>query len=157
MVRSTADDVPRASVMRRDYFAIRREQDPQRKEQALKRSALLREQRRIACSKLKLDVAADLPMADHTDELLELLQQHQVLVVAGETGSGKTTQLPKLCLQLGLGVGGMIAHTQPRRLAARTVAKRIAEEVGATLGEDIGYAVRFSDQVSDRSLLKVLD
>ncbi len=76
---------------------------------------------------------------------------HQVVVVAGETGSGKTTQLPKICLELGRGVPGLIGHTQPRRLAARTVAERIAEELGTPLGDPVGYQVRFTDQVSDRN------
>ena len=71
------------------------------------------------------------------------------MIVAGETGSGKTTQIPKICLELGRGVRGMIGHTQPRRLAARTVADRIAEELGTELGDAVGYKVRFTDQVGD--------
>ncbi|XOV82020.1 MAG: ATP-dependent RNA helicase HrpA [bacterium] len=151
-----ADDVPDAHVMRRDYFALRREQDPQQRSLGIERSRHLREQRRLNATTLNLAVNDELPMAAHADELLALLKEHQVVVVAGETGSGKTTQLPKLCMQLGYGVGGMIAHTQPRRLAARSVAKRIAEEVQAELGNQVGYAVRFSDQVSDQTLLKVM-
>ena len=81
---------------------------------------------------------------------------HQVVVVAGETGSGKTTQLPKICLDVGRGVRGMIGHTQPRRLAARTVAQRIADELGSPLGEAVGYTVRFNDRVSDRTLVKLM-
>ena len=81
---------------------------------------------------------------------------HQVVVVAGETGSGKTTQLPKMCLELGRGVKGLVGHTQPRRIAARAVAERIAEEVGSPLGEDVGYVVRFHDQISDASYVKVM-
>ena len=87
-------------------------------------------------------------MAAHEAEILDAIKGHQVVIVAGETGSGKTTQLPKLCLQAGLGRRAMIGHTQPRRLAARTVAQRIAQETGATLGREVGYAVRFSDQAT---------
>src|SRR4051794_16169090 len=97
-----------------------------------------------------------LPVSQLKDEIAAAIREHQVVVVAGETGSGKTTQLPKICLELGRGVHGMIGHTQPRRLAARTVAERIAEELGTELGETIGFAVRFTDKVSERSLVKVM-
>ena len=79
-----------------------------------------------------------------------------MVVVAGETGSGKTTQLPKICLDIGRGVRGTIGHTQPRRLAARTVAQRIADELHSPLGDTVGYTVRFTDQVSDRTLIKLM-
>ena len=79
-----------------------------------------------------------------------------MVVVAGETGSGKTTQLPKICLELGRGIRGTIGHTQPRRLAARTVAQRIADELGVPLGGAVGYTVRFTDQASDRTLVKLM-
>jgi len=98
----------------------------------------------------------DLPVSAHRDQLAAAIGAHQVVVVAGETGSGKTTQLPKICLELGRGIRGTIGHTQPRRLAARTVAARIAEELGTPLGETVGYSVRFTDQVSDRSLIKLM-
>ena len=98
----------------------------------------------------------DLPVSDHRDALADAIRENQVVVVAGETGSGKTTQLPKICLELGRGVRGTIGHTQPRRLAARTVAERIAEELGVPLGGAVGYAVRFTDQVSDRTLVKLM-
>ncbi|MGD9619220.1 MAG: ATP-dependent RNA helicase HrpA [Mycolicibacterium sp.] len=98
----------------------------------------------------------DLPVSGRRDELADAITQHQVVVVAGATGSGKTTQLPKICLELGRGVRGTIGHTQPRRLAARTVAQRIADELGTSLGEAVGYAVRFTDQVSDRTLVKLM-
>ena len=84
------------------------------------------------------------------------IRDHQVVVVAGETGSGKTTQLPKICLELGRGIRGTIGHTQPRRLAARTVAQRIADELHTPLGDAVGYTVRFTDQVSDRTLVKLM-
>ena len=80
-------------------------------------------------------------------DILNAIRDHQVVIVAGETGSGKTTQLPKICLELGRGVKGLIGHTQPRRLAARTVANRIADELETPLGGSVGYKVRFNDQV----------
>ena len=90
------------------------------------------------------------------ERIRELIANHQVVIVAGETGSGKTTQLPKICLQAGLGRSGIIGHTQPRRIAARTVAQRIAQETGAQLGCEVGFAVRFSDQTRDDTLVKVM-
>ncbi|UNB52502.1 ATP-dependent RNA helicase HrpA [Mycolicibacterium sp. YH-1] len=98
----------------------------------------------------------DLPVSERRDEIAAAIREHQVVVVAGETGSGKTTQLPKICLELGRGIRGTIGHTQPRRLAARTVAQRIADELGTPLGEAVGYTVRFTDQASDRTLIKLM-
>ena len=97
-----------------------------------------------------------LPVSERRAEIAEALAQHQVVVLAGETGSGKTTQLPKICLEAGRGLRGMIGHTQPRRLAARAVAERVAEELGSPLGEDVGYTVRFHDQVSPKTYVKVM-
>ena len=98
----------------------------------------------------------DLPISGRRQEIAEAIRSHQVVVVAGETGSGKTTQLPKICLDIGRGVRAMIGHTQPRRLAARTVAQRIADELGTPLGEAVGFAVRFNDHVSERTLVKLM-
>lgn len=98
----------------------------------------------------------DLPVSQQRGELAAAIAEHQVVVVAGATGSGKTTQLPKICLELGRGIRGTIGHTQPRRLAARTVAQRIADELGTPLGDAVGYTVRFTDQVSDRTLVKLM-
>jgi len=98
----------------------------------------------------------DLPVSDRRAEIAEAIRAHQVVVVAGATGSGKTTQLPKICLELGRGIRGTIGHTQPRRLAARTVAQRIADELGVPLGDVVGYAVRFTDRVSDRTCVKLM-
>src|SRR4051794_15153133 len=98
----------------------------------------------------------ELPVSRRRADLLAAIRDHQVVVVAGETGSGKTTQLPKICLELGRGVRGQIGHTQPRRIAARTVAERIAEELGTPLGSTVGYKVRFTDQVTDETMVKVM-
>ena len=97
-----------------------------------------------------------LPVSQKKDEILAAIRDHQVVIVAGETGSGKTTQLPKICLELGRGVLGSIGHTQPRRIAARTVAARIAEELGTELGDAVGYKVRFTDRSSDDTLVKLM-
>ena len=99
---------------------------------------------------------AELPVSQRRDEIAAAIRDHQVVIVAGETGSGKTTQIPKICLELGRGVTGQIGHTQPRRLAARTVAERIADELGAELGAAIGYKVRFTDHASDNTLVKLM-
>lgn len=98
----------------------------------------------------------DLPIRDSLPAIESLLKSHQVLIVAGETGSGKTTQIPLACLKAGLGVRGMIGHTQPRRLAARSVASRIASVLGVELGDEVGYAVRFEDRASPNTLVKVV-
>src|SRR6187549_2191865 len=118
-------------------------------------SARARTERRRA-SVPALSYPPELPVSQRKDDLLAAIRDHQVVILAGETGSGKTTQLPKICLELGRGVRGLIGHTQPRRLAARSVAERIAEEVGTELGETIGYTVRFTDQVSDNTLVKLM-
>ena len=97
-----------------------------------------------------------LPIAAKRDEIKKALAEHQVLVIAGETGSGKTTQLPKICLELGRGSHGLIAHTQPRRIAARSVAARVAEELGTPLGGLVGYQVRFEDQSDANTLVKLM-
>ncbi|MEC3914605.1 ATP-dependent RNA helicase HrpA [Nocardia sp. CDC160] len=97
-----------------------------------------------------------LPVSARRDDIAKAIAENQVVIVAGETGSGKTTQLPKICLELGRGIRGTIGHTQPRRLAARTVAERIAEELGTELGDVVGYTVRFTDQASDRTLVKLM-
>ncbi len=98
----------------------------------------------------------ELPITARVQEIHEAIRDHQVVVIAGETGSGKSTQLPKICLELGRGIDGMIGHTQPRRLAARTIAERVASEIGSTVGETVGFAVRFTDRVKDLTRLKVM-
>lgn len=104
----------------------------------------------------QFDWTMDLPVLAVREQLQAAIAEHPVIIVAGETGSGKTTQLPKICLAAGRGRAGCIAHTQPRRLAARAVSARIAEELGVALGSGVGYKVRFSDQTSDTTFLKVL-
>ena len=110
--------------------------------------------RKALVPKIQYDEA--LPVVGRREELLELITHNQVVVIAGETGSGKTTQIPKLCLEAGRGVMGRIGCTQPRRIAARSVAERLAEELGSSLGELVGYQVRFHDQVHETSLIKVM-
>ena len=98
----------------------------------------------------------ELPISARRDDIAAAIAAHQVVVIAGETGSGKTTQIPKICLELGRGARGLIGHTQPRRLAARSVAGRLAEELRSPLGQAVGYQVRFSDQVSDNTYIKLM-
>src|SRR6185436_55590 len=102
---------------------------------------------------LAITYPPELPVSARREELLEVIGANQVVVVAGETGSGKTTQLPKMCLEL---VREAIAHTQPRRLAARTVAERIADELQVPLGAEVGFAVRFSDRTSADTRVKLM-
>ena len=104
----------------------------------------------------KITFPDNLPVSQKQQQIAEAIRDHQVVIVAGETGSGKTTQLPKICLALGRGVKGLIGHTQPRRLAARTVANRIADELETSLGGCIGYKVRFNDQVSETTQVKLM-
>ncbi len=120
----------------------------------IERSAAKRRARAEAKPAIRLDES--LPISARADEIVKLIREHQVVVIAGETGSGKTTQLPKLCLAAGRGEAGMIGCTQPRRLAARSVARRVAEELGTQLGDQVGFQVRFNDQVSERSLVKFM-
>ncbi|MFE9822413.1 ATP-dependent RNA helicase HrpA [Streptomyces sp. NPDC005791] len=104
-----------------------------------------------------LSYPEQLPVSQKKDEILEAIRDHQVVIVAGETGSGKTTQIPKICMELGRGVRGMIGHTQPRRIAARTVAERVADELNTPLGEAVGWKVRFTDQVNpDATFVKLM-
>ncbi|GAB7261737.1 hypothetical protein DZJ_32100 [Dickeya ananatis] len=112
------------------------------------------EQRRTSLPTIHYPEA--LPVSQKREAILSAIRDHQVVIVAGETGSGKTTQLPKMCLELGRGVTGLIGHTQPRRLAARSVADRIAAELETPLGSTVGYKVRFNDQVSDNTLVKLM-
>lgn len=116
------------------------------KEKLLKRQA----------HQLHIKYPEQLPVSQRAGDIVSAIKDNQVVIVAGETGSGKTTQLPKICLEAGLGRKGLIGHTQPRRLAARTVSQRIAEEMNVELGGVVGYQVRFTDQASDETLIKVM-
>jgi len=104
----------------------------------------------------RLEYPPELPVSAHREEIIALIRQHQVVVISGATGSGKTTQLPKLALEAGQGVRGLIGHTQPRRLAARTVAARIAQELGEPLGQSVGYQVRFDEKLGPAPYLKLM-
>ncbi|MDT0451486.1 ATP-dependent RNA helicase HrpA [Streptomyces hesseae] len=103
-----------------------------------------------------VDYPEQLPVSQKKDAILEAIRDHQVVIVAGETGSGKTTQIPKICMELGRGIKGLIGHTQPRRIAARTVAERVAEELRTPLGEAVGWKVRFTDQVGETTMVKLM-
>jgi ATP-dependent helicase HrpA len=119
-------------------------------------TAALQKVQSRAASCPKVTYPENLPVSQKKQDILQAIRDHQLVIVAGETGSGKTTQLPKICLELGRGVKGLIGHTQPRRLAARTVANRIADELETPLGGSVGYKVRFNDQVGENTLVKLM-
>jgi ATP-dependent helicase HrpA len=112
--------------------------------------------RQAAVAATTISYPPELPVSQRRDDIAAAIRDHQVVIVAGETGSGKTTQLPKICLELGRGVNGQIGHTQPRRIAARTVAERIAEELHTDLGDVVGYKVRFTDKSGDTTAIKLM-
>lgn len=120
----------------------------------LERSMLLRRARQRGLPELRYD--EDLPITAKRQAIAEAIQNHQVVIVSGETGSGKSTQLPKICLELGRGIDGLIGHTQPRRIAARSVAARVAEELGTPLGREVGYKIRFAEALSDQTYIKLM-
>ncbi len=120
----------------------------------VEKSTRAREQRVADLPKITYD--AELPITARREEILAAIRDHQVIVVCGETGSGKSTQLPKMCLEAGRGISGLIGHTQPRRIAARSVGARLAEELGVKLGQQVGYKIRFNDVSSPRSLIKLM-
>src|SRR3569623_2020582 len=115
----------------------------------LEASITRRRVRRASVPRISYD--NELPIAARRDEIAAAIAAHQVVVVCGETGSGKSTQLPKICLELGRGIEGMIGHTQPRRIAARSVAARIAQELHTPLGHEVGFKIRFTDATDDRT------
>ncbi|WP_238009809.1 ATP-dependent RNA helicase HrpA [Dactylosporangium sp. AC04546] len=154
-----------AGLMPQDQHRLRRRIDGAKKSrhaQAIAeaiRADVERAEQRVAARRAatpQVSYPEQLPVSQRKDDILAAIRDHQVVIVAGETGSGKTTQLPKICLELGRGVTGQIGHTQPRRIAARTVAERVAEELGSELGQTVGFKVRFSDQSSDRTMVKVM-
>ena len=120
----------------------------------VRRSIALREARRAGVPQVRFD--DELPVARKRAEIAAAIREHPVVIVCGETGSGKSTQLPKICLELGRGIDRMIGHTQPRRIAARTVAARIAEELSTPLGQAVGYKIRFTDQSGPRTYVKLM-
>ncbi len=143
--------------LRRQLQALAKQPDSARKDKWLARfqaSCALASQRAASVPAIRYD--DQLPIAAKREQIMDAIREHQVIVIAGETGSGKTTQLPKICLELGRGVHGLIGHTQPRRLAARSVASRVADEIRTPLGELVGYQVRFSDQSNERTLVKLM-
>jgi ATP-dependent helicase HrpA len=141
-------------TLRDEDRLMRRSPDDARLEEELAKAEARVARRRAAVP--KITYPPQLPVSERKDELLAAIRDNQVVIVAGETGSGKTTQLPKIALELGRGVRGGIAHTQPRRLAARTVAERIAEELDVSLGDAVGYAVRFNDRSSENTLVRLM-
>src|ERR1700742_1893901 len=164
----TASTVELPQLMLRDEHRLRRRMDSARKirDEDKRRAALAQIDDEVLAAQAKLAarVAAvprvsypeELPVSQRRQDILEVIRDNQVVIVAGETGSGKTTQLPNICLELGRGLRGVIGHTQPRRLAARTVAERVAEELHTELGKVVGYKVRFTDQVGDDTLVKLM-
>ena len=123
-------------------------------QEQVQRSTQKRQQR--LANKPTPEYPPELPVVEQREEILAAIKAHQVVILCGETGSGKTTQLPKICLDAGRGVAGLIGHTQPRRIAARSVAARIASELNTSIGEAVGFKIRFSDQVSERSYIKLM-
>lgn len=157
-----------AQCLNQDRFLLKRQLDRLRNDfqkglnpvektaalaERIQQSAAVRAKRLASIPALEFP---DLPVTGKKDEIAKLIQENQVVVVCGETGSGKTTQLPKICLSIGRGAYGFIGHTQPRRIAARTVADRIAEELHEPLGRSVGYKVRFHDQTRPESLIKLM-
>ncbi|MDO6619500.1 ATP-dependent RNA helicase HrpA [Shewanella sp. 10N.286.52.C2] len=150
-----------AAKIRRRLFQLKKEPQSEKKDQLL---AKLSEQAVKAFDKAqyrlnnipKVSYPDSLPVSQKRHDIASAIANNQVVIVAGETGSGKTTQLPKICLELGLGTRGLIGHTQPRRLAARSVANRVAEEINSPLGEVVGFKVRFADAISPDSYIKLM-
>ena len=137
--------------MRRD---LKKKKERERLARRIEKSINLAEKR--ASSIPEVTYPGALPVSANADRIKTAIQENQVVVIAGETGSGKTTQLPKICLEAGRGIFGTIGHTQPRRVAVRTIAHRLAEELEVTPGAEVGYQIRFQDQSTDRTLIKVM-
>ncbi len=141
-----------------DRFRMRR--DIKKKNERLKLARSIQRSRELVARRQSkvpsITYPQALPVSGYVDEISAAMDRHQVVIVAGETGSGKTTQLPKVCLQAGRGVFGTIGHTQPRRVAARTIANRLAEELDVSVGQQVGFQVRFQDETADDTLIKVM-
>ena len=161
-------DLDPANLLRRHYFRLKHQRskilslpsgqrkaaDIERWNHALQQSQAVFDDRQKKSVTLSYD--PELPISNYRQQIIDLLQNRQVLVLCGETGSGKSTQLPKLCIEAGFGKHGWIGHTQPRRIAARSVATRLAEELDSNLGDAVGYKVRFNDQTKPESLIKLM-
>jgi ATP-dependent helicase HrpA len=148
-----------ADVMIRDRVRLSRRLDDRRADRVKLDTQIAAAQERVVRRRAMVPAVTypeHLPVSQVHEQIADTIREHQVTVLAGETGSGKTTQLPKILLELGRGVTGLIGHTQPRRIAARAVAERIAEELDSPLGTVVGYTVRFHDQVADSTLVKVM-
>eukprot|EP01047_Picozoa_sp_COSAG01_P016527 COSAG01_NODE_850_length_13122_cov_10.883821_6_plen_1286_part_00 len=155
--------------MLRDQFRLKREIQRHKSGQAngkINQATLVTLQEKLAHSIAKrrgraenlpeIKIDQTLPIFERRDEIIETIQNNQVVIISGETGSGKSTQLPLMCLQAGFGTGGLIGHTQPRRIAARGVASRIAHQIKRPLGEEVGFKIRFADQTQDRTYIKLM-
>lgn len=142
----------RLNQQKGDHQAAARER--QRLVEEIQRSVARRRERAAALPAITYD--GSLPIHARREEIIAAVAAHQVVIVCGETGSGKSTQLPKMCLDMGRGVDGLIGHTQPRRLAARSIATRLAEELGSPLGQDVGYKIRFTDRTRPETYVKLM-
>ncbi|MFT6919686.1 MAG: ATP-dependent helicase HrpA, partial [Cognaticolwellia sp.] len=147
--------------IKKRLLAVKSITDQSKQEKSLQQIAALIEQsienKQLRLANVpKFSYPEALPVSQNVDVIAKAIDENQVVIIAGETGSGKTTQIPKICLQLGRGIDGIIGHTQPRRIAARTVANRIAEELNTKLGDAVGYKVRFNDQVGKQSYIKLM-
>ncbi len=147
--------------IRKRLLGVKKITDVDKQQKALQQIAVSIEQsianKQVRIANLpRVSYPEGLPVSQNVDVIAKAIAENQVVIIAGETGSGKTTQIPKICLELGRGIDGIIGHTQPRRIAARTVANRIADELDTKLGNAVGYKVRFNDQVSEHSYIKLM-
>lgn len=158
-LRSRFKDADQRSVARITKLLASRKNKPSPDELAKIESWLGEGEQRVSdriALRPAISYPDNLPVSERVDDIRQMVEQNQVVIIAGETGSGKTTQIPKICLEAGRGTRGLIGHTQPRRLAARTVSARIAEELRESIGESIGYQVRFTNVSSEKTLVKVM-
>ena len=151
--------IPKNLVMARDRYRLQRlKQGKFKDEQGYQQ--LLEKSQQAVCERIErlpnITLNEDLPVSQNAERLIAAIQDHQVIIVAGETGSGKTTQLPKLAMLAGRGLTGIIGHTQPRRLAARSVSQRIAEELGEPLGKSVGFKVRFNETGDANAFIRLM-
>ncbi len=149
-----------AATIRKRLAGMKKIKDADKRAAVQEQLLALKDQSQQRVAQRTIDLPSirypDLPLSERREEIAKAIAEHQVVIVAGETGSGKTTQLPKICLELGRGTRGLIGHTQPRRLAARAVAGRVAQELESELGQHVGFKVRFADQTSQDSYVKLM-